>query len=126
MTKTYAAAQPSARVEGTSMMPGENNNVFELTTADLHRTLHSLNNAITGRPNRRGLARVYFKDGPDIYRLLLQPNNLGFNVSATLNGAVSYQLNRTIFGGDASIGNVLMEVAAAPAAGTTAEEFFSN
>lgn len=102
----------------------ERNNTITITTADFHRTLRELRDEVRGRIGAEGLPRVYFIDGKDEYGMLLQENTRGFNVSGTLNGAISYQLNTTIFSGGCEIGNVILKIAAAPA-GVTAQDFFS-
>lgn len=99
-------------------------NEMELNLVELHNTLRDIAKSIKSQSGFTGLPRVIFKDGTDTYRLLLQENNLGFNVSGTLNGATSYQLNTTIFEKSSEIGRVLLKMAAAPD-GITVAEFFS-
>jgi len=102
----------------------ESNNTLELNKiSDLHKTLTELNRDVRSRQGMNGLSRIHFQDGTDSYWMLLQENNLGFNVSGTLNGAISYQLNKTIFGRNAEIGEVVLKIAAATP-GTTVEQFF--
>ena len=93
----------------------EANNVLEIGLPDLHRSLKDLASEVRRRSGVQGLPRVYFQDAAERYSMLLQANNLGFNVSGALNGATSYQLNRTIFGRYEEIGNIVLKIAAAPA-----------
>lgn len=117
-----AALEESKRWE--TPLP-ELNNEWELTVGDLHHTLQSISYEIKKQRGCTGRPRVVFKDGTDTYRMLLQENNVGFNVSGTLNGAVAYQINTTIFGKESEIGDVILQIAGAPKT-ATAERFFKN
>lgn len=97
---------------------------LELSLPDLHKSLRQLKRRSRIELGESASPRLRFVDGPDTYRMLLQESNLGFNVSGTLNGAIAYQLNTTIFSKSAKVGDVVLRIASAPT-GVTVEEFFT-
>ena len=103
----------------------ERNNVLEIDIQDLSKTFDELFFEVKAREDVAGLPRLHYKDSFDEFWLLIQPSNLGYQVSCTLNNRQAYQLNNRFFTRSEKIGSAVLIAACAPQ-GETIESFFKE
>lgn len=104
-------------------MSTEHNNVLEIDKPHLSKTFDEIFFEVKTREGVAGLPRLHYKDHYDEFWLLIQPSNLGYQVSCTLNNRQAYQLNNRFFTRSEMIGTAMLIAASAPK-GETIASFF--
>ena len=106
-------------------MNTERNNIMEIGEQDLAKTIDEIFFAVKNRSDVTGLPRLHYQDQYDEFWLLIQPSNLGYQISCTLNNRQAYQLNNRFFNRSEKIGAAMLIAAGAPK-GATIESFFAE